>query len=200
MGVIVSSLISADGVRDEPMSWIGDLFDADSVGSSIQQLKSVGAFLMGRGSYEAFAPFRAGSDPYTDALAAMPKYVFSSTLESTGWANTTIVRTDAVAAVKALPGTSLMYGFGRLAQSLRAAGLVDELHFGVHPVTVAPARTPLRLLAAEVHLIPDMVAKMYVGIDPRLFPAAERSVLAHLIDLRGRGLVIGDGKTWKAAA
>ena len=57
----------------------------------------------------------------------------------------------------------------------------------------------LRLLAADVHAIPDMVAKMYVGIDPRLFPAAERSVLAHLIDLRGRGLVIGDGETWKAA-
>ena len=57
----------------------------------------------------------------------------------------------------------------------------------------------LRLLAADVHLIPDMVAKMYVGIDKRLFPAAERSVLAHLIDLRGRGLVIGDGETWRAA-
>ena len=57
----------------------------------------------------------------------------------------------------------------------------------------------LRLLAADVHAIPDMVAKMYVGIDPRLFPAAERAVLAPLIDLRGRGLVIGDGETWKAA-
>lgn len=58
----------------------------------------------------------------------------------------------------------------------------------------------LRLLAADVHMIPDMVAKMYVGIDPRLFPAAERSVLAHLIDLRGRGLAIGDGETWRAAS
>jgi hypothetical protein len=38
-----------------------------------------------------------------------------------------------------------------------------------------------------------MVAAMYVGIDPRLFPAAERSVLAHLIDLRDRGLVIAQG-------
>jgi glyoxylase-like metal-dependent hydrolase (beta-lactamase superfamily II) len=37
--------------------------------------------------------------------------------------------------------------------------------------------------------IPDMVAEMYKGIDPRLHPAAGRSVLAHLIDLDGRGLV-----------
>lgn len=150
MGVIVSSLISADGVRDRPMAWIGDLFDAGAVEGSILQLKSADAFLMGRGSYEAFAPlWAAGGDPYADALAAMPKYVFSSTLADTTWANTTIVPADAVEAVRALPGTSLMYGFGRLAQSLLAAGLVDELHFGVHPVTVAPARTPLRLLAVD---------------------------------------------------
>lgn len=150
MGVIVSSLISADGVRHEPMSWIGDLFDADSAAASIQQLKSADAFLMGRGSYEMFAPaWSGGGDPYSDALAEMPKYVFSSTLPSTDWANTTIVRTDAVEAVRALPGTSVLYGFGRLAQSLLAAGLVDEVHFGVHPVTVAPARTALRLLAVD---------------------------------------------------
>jgi glyoxylase-like metal-dependent hydrolase (beta-lactamase superfamily II) len=36
--------------------------------------------------------------------------------------------------------------------------------------------------------IPDMVAEMYKGIDPRLHPAAGRSVLAHLIDLNGRGI------------
>jgi dihydrofolate reductase len=150
MGVIVSSLISADGFRDRPMSWVGDLFDADAVEGSILQLKSADAFLMGRGSYEVFAPvWAAGGDPYADALTAMPKYVFSSTLPGSDWANTTIVRTDAVEAVRDLPGTSLMYGFGRLAQSLLAAGLVDELHFGVHPVTVAPDRTPLRLLAAD---------------------------------------------------
>ena len=38
-------------------------------------------------------------------------------------------------------------------------------------------------------LIPDMVAEMYKGVDPRLHPAAGRSVLAHLIDLHQRGLV-----------
>lgn len=54
----------------------------------------------------------------------------------------------------------------------------------------------LRLLAADVRDIDEMVDKMYVGVDPRLFPAAARSVLAHLIDLRGRGLVERAGDTW----
>ena len=44
--------------------------------------------------------------------------------------------------------------------------------------------------------IPDMVADMYKGVDPRLYGAAGRSVLAHLIDLDGRGLAAptGDGR------
>lgn len=44
--------------------------------------------------------------------------------------------------------------------------------------------------------IPDMVAEMYKGIDQRLHGAAGRSVLAHLIDLDGRGVAaaIGDGR------
>ncbi|WP_419808793.1 MBL fold metallo-hydrolase [Sphingomonas sp.] len=47
----------------------------------------------------------------------------------------------------------------------------------------------LRLLDAGAQAIPAMTARMYVGLDPRLLPAAERSVLAHLYDLRARGLV-----------
>ena len=57
----------------------------------------------------------------------------------------------------------------------------------------------VRLLDAEPRGIPAMVATMYVGIDPRLFPAAERSVLAHLYDLRDRGVVIEDGPEWRRA-
>jgi glyoxylase-like metal-dependent hydrolase (beta-lactamase superfamily II) len=46
--------------------------------------------------------------------------------------------------------------------------------------------------------IPDMVAEMYKGVDPRLHGAAGRSVLAHLIDLEGRGVAapMGDGR-WR---
>ncbi|MBH1998153.1 MAG: MBL fold metallo-hydrolase [Sphingomonadaceae bacterium] len=48
--------------------------------------------------------------------------------------------------------------------------------------------------------IPDMVAEMYKGVDPRLYGAAGRSVLAHLIDLDRRGMAapLGDGR-WSAA-
>lgn len=47
-------------------------------------------------------------------------------------------------------------------------------------------------------VIPDMVAEMYKGVDPRLHPAAGRSVLAHLIDLDQRGMAAAtvDGR-WR---
>jgi glyoxylase-like metal-dependent hydrolase (beta-lactamase superfamily II) len=48
--------------------------------------------------------------------------------------------------------------------------------------------------------IPDMVAAMYKGVDPRLHPAAGRSVLAHLFDLEARGLVRQEGEQWLMAA
>ncbi|MFM7028754.1 MAG: MBL fold metallo-hydrolase [Chakrabartia sp.] len=54
----------------------------------------------------------------------------------------------------------------------------------------------LRLLADGVGHIPEMVASMYKGVDARLHPAAGRSVLAHLIDLRDRGLVTGADADW----
>ena len=48
--------------------------------------------------------------------------------------------------------------------------------------------------------IPAMVADMYADIDPRLFPAAGRSVLAHLVDLERRGRVRAEGERWILAA
>ena len=56
----------------------------------------------------------------------------------------------------------------------------------------------MRLLGAGTGAIPAMVEKMYVGVDRRLYPAAERSVLAHLIDLERRGLVRAEGAGWQA--
>lgn len=48
----------------------------------------------------------------------------------------------------------------------------------------------LRQIEAGHTRIPEMVPQMYKGVDQRLWPAAERSVLAHLIDLERRGRVI----------
>ncbi len=48
--------------------------------------------------------------------------------------------------------------------------------------------------------IPDMVKEMYKGVDPRLHPAAGRSVLAHLLDLKARGVVREQNGLWETVA
>ena len=58
----------------------------------------------------------------------------------------------------------------------------------------------LRLLGLGAKPVPEMVEAMYKGVDPRLYGAAGRSVLAHLIDLERRGMVVGDGEGWALAA
>jgi glyoxylase-like metal-dependent hydrolase (beta-lactamase superfamily II) len=55
-------------------------------------------------------------------------------------------------------------------------------------------------LAAGEGRIPAMVRALYTDIDPALHPAAARSVLAHLIDLRERGRVRQEGEIWSLAA
>ncbi len=56
----------------------------------------------------------------------------------------------------------------------------------------------LKLLNIAPHTVPEMVAAMYKGLDPRLHGAAGRSVLAHLIDLEQQGRVIPAGEIWSA--
>ncbi|MCZ8320422.1 MAG: MBL fold metallo-hydrolase [Novosphingobium sp.] len=54
----------------------------------------------------------------------------------------------------------------------------------------------LKLLATGPQRIPEMVAVMYKGLDPRLTGAAGRSVLAHLVDLERQGRVATEDEAW----
>ena len=58
----------------------------------------------------------------------------------------------------------------------------------------------LRLVGEEPRDIPEIVAKAYPGLDPRLVTAAGGSVLAHLLDLQRRGLVVRSEQQWSIAA
>jgi len=97
--------------------------------------------LMGRGTYEYFADrMPKATGPYADAINAIRKYVFSSTLESADWNNSAIIRGDVLAAVTELKQQDgrdlMMYGYGRLNRTLVENHLVDEIRFSVHPVLV----------------------------------------------------------------
>lgn len=55
-------------------------------------------------------------------------------------------------------------------------------------------------IGAGERRVSAMVRSMYRDVDPRLHPAAERSVLAHLVDLERRGRVRAEDGAWALAA
>jgi dihydrofolate reductase len=108
-------------------------------------------YLMGANTYRLMAGFAAGEvpagadefspdeDASVDELTRARKVVFSSSLEEPlAWANTTLVRGDAVEAVREMKkdGAGLMSTIGSisLCRSLLAAGLVDRFRVVMFPV------------------------------------------------------------------
>jgi dihydrofolate reductase len=81
--------------------------------------------LMGGTTYRLMHGLAQAGEPGTEALDAMPKVVFSSSLESADWVNTTLVKT-------ALPLRTL--GSVSLCRSLVKAGVVDRIRTVVFPV------------------------------------------------------------------
>lgn len=108
-------------------------------------------YLMGANTYRLMHGFAEGTPPEgaaemsddeeasVDGLTQAAKIVFSATLEDPlAWANSTLVRGDAVAAVRALKqeGTGLLSTLGSvsLCRSLLSAGLVDRFRVVMFPV------------------------------------------------------------------
>jgi dihydrofolate reductase len=141
--IINSTYVTLDGVIQNPQDWpsVGGFSEQ---GTQVQTalLERCDAVLMGRRTYEAFAPVwsaRSG-DPVSDRMNALPKYVVTTTLTDPQWHNTTVIDDDPIEAIRALkqqPGADIVqYGFGPLSHALMAAGLLDELRLWVHPFFV----------------------------------------------------------------
>ena len=141
--IINSTYVTLDGVIQNPQDWpsLGGFSDD---GNKVQAdlLERCGAVLMGRRTYEAFAPVWSAlsGDPVSDRMNALPKYVVATTLADPQWRNTTVIDHDPIEAIRRLkqqPGAGIVqYGFGPLSRALMAAGLLDELRLWVHPFFV----------------------------------------------------------------
>lgn len=95
--------------------------------------------LMGATTYRLMSQFAADDAEGVGSLNEVPKIVFSSTLEEPlSWANTQLVREDAVEAVRAMKrhGTTSLRTLGSisLCRSLLTAGLVDRFRVVMFPV------------------------------------------------------------------
>jgi dihydrofolate reductase len=130
-------LTAADGAID----WLH--FSKDVTEVMADYWKDVDTILMGRKTYLAAIELTGGvrkkaSSRRPPKPPKIKTYVFSRTLNPDAELGVQIVTSDAATFVrdlKAQPGKNIcLMGGGELAQSLLAAGLVDEVGLNIHPI------------------------------------------------------------------
>lgn len=150
MGTIVeSTLVSLDGVIEDPAGWAGPYMDAAFQQGALERLRISDAMLMGRGTYEILArDWAAQTGNFADRINTIRKFVFSATLQQPAWKNTTIVKGNAVDEVRKLkaqtPTDLAIYGHGLLAGTLLEHGLIDEIRLSVFPLFVGRGKLLFR--------------------------------------------------------
>ena len=144
--IIEYTLVSVDGVfAGAALSGFAEYRDDAYIRDGLAQALACDALLMGRTTYESFAAiWPRRTDPWADRINAIPKYVFSSTLEQATWNNSTIVRGDVVAEVTRLKQQEgrdlLIYGHGLLAETLLKHHLLDVLDHSIYPLVVGQGK------------------------------------------------------------
>src|ERR1700754_2001903 len=138
---------------DDP-SWLMPYYDEELTAYAVDLLSSAGVHAMGRNTYEHMAPhWQVSDEPFAAPMNAIPKAVFSSTLERATWPETTIYRGDLaveIARLKELDGGPILaHGGARFAQSLVRCGLVDEFRLHMHPTALGEG---VQMFGAEARL------------------------------------------------
>jgi dihydrofolate reductase len=120
---------------------------------SIEQLKSADFLVFGRITYEGMAAYwKAAEDTAEGEVAKLmnkiPKLVFSRTLKSVDWNNSTLVNGNSSAEISKLKhqGDRDIYVFGsaNLSETFINDNLFDEYRIGVSPVILGSGRSLFR--------------------------------------------------------
>lgn len=122
-----------------------------------------GVLLFGRTTYEMMAawwptPMAAQAMPEVAArMNAMPKIVFSHTLSSASWSNTTLVKDDLVGTVRRMKSEAgpdmAILGSGTIVRQLAEARLIDSFQVVVSPVALGAGKSFLSGLSRQMDLV-----------------------------------------------
>jgi dihydrofolate reductase len=144
MGAIhVHEFMSLDGVIDAP-TWTFDYGFDPKMGEAIGAVTArAGGILLGRTTYEMFAPAwstrTVEDDPGAPFFNDTTKYVVSASLKTATWKNSQIIGPYDPGTIRSLKdeveGDLYVSGSGTLVRALLENGLVDGLHLFVYPLT-----------------------------------------------------------------
>jgi dihydrofolate reductase len=146
--ITVHEFMTLDGVIEQP-TWTFEYNFDPKMGEAIGGLMGTcKAILLGRRTYEEFAPAwsarTAEEDPGAPFMNESPKYVVSGTLQNAEWNNSTLLGAYDAAAIRSLKdqidGSVYVSGSGTLVRAMLADGLVDELHLFVFPLVLGSGK------------------------------------------------------------
>jgi dihydrofolate reductase len=179
--LVITQNVTLDGSIEMLDDWFDpQRQDEDLIEESHRQDAHADALLVGRRTFEDFRGYWPAqiddTTGVTDYLNRVAKYVVSSTLTDPQWANSTVLRGNAVERVLALkgkPGKDIVVtGSITLAHALIAAGLVDEFRLFIYPVVQSRGRPlfprgttvpKLRLVGAPMSFRSGIVLLRYSG-------------------------------------
>ena len=156
--LVLQEFVSLDGMAAGPNDSV-DFIPASTQGDAsfgreqLALMETVDTLLLGRVTYELFAGYwpnvRDGPEKeFADKFNGLSRVVFSKTLDRAPWGSWkegSVIHGDAAAEVASLKQGSgrdlLLSGSISLAQSLMAAGLVDEFRLVLCPVVLGNGRS-----------------------------------------------------------
>jgi dihydrofolate reductase len=143
--LVLKMSVSLDGYVapvDGSTDWIAAGGSEDGLSWTVETVSNASAHLIGAATYAAWAGYwPSASGPFAKPMNEIPKVVFSDSLASAGWGETTIAAGDLAEAVTQLKqerpdGYLLAHGGVRFARSLVETGLIDEYRLVVHPAVL----------------------------------------------------------------
>ncbi len=157
--IIVHEFISLDGVIQAPGAldedtdggfkhggWTQAYWHDDIGKRFFEVMQEADALLLGRKTWQGHSVFeKMDGEPFADAMNAMPKFVVSTTLDTTdAWRNSEVIKDNVVEEVKKLKEQSgkniLMDGSSVLIQTLIEEGLIDEFMLHVYPLSLGSGK------------------------------------------------------------
>lgn len=151
--IIVMSMISLDGVIQAPGGpeedvsggfrfggWVAPFSDED-YRRVVQEELQPADYLLGRKTYEIWAPYWPGHGDFWPGINEGMKYVLTRTLNNVdpviaGWEHTQVIRgVEDIRQIREGEGRDLhVWGSSELVQLLMEHDLVDDLRLKIHPV------------------------------------------------------------------
>jgi dihydrofolate reductase len=175
--LVLKMSISLDGYVAPPdgsSEWEAAGRSPDGATWVLETVSNASAHLVGANTYARWArSWPSASGPFAKPMNESPKVVFSDSLESADWAETTIASGDLTEAVTRLKqeqtsGYLLALGGVRFARSLVETNLIDEYRLVVHPVVLGAGE---RLFAAPLTIEPISTTAFSGGAVAHVFAA-----------------------------